>query len=111
MFWFDRESIIPGNFGFAICVCRLRERGRMSKSVYVRVVHDLELLICSSLSDQTTALISRWDKESTLLLLRREPGTSISTLTQLLSSSSVEPSFRVPINLTCKSGTSLVVSE
>ena len=36
MFWFDRESIIPGNFGFAISVCRLRERGR--------VFHDLELL-------------------------------------------------------------------
>ena len=32
------------NFGFAISVCRLRERGRMSKSVYVRVFHDLELL-------------------------------------------------------------------
>ena len=43
-FWFDRESIIPGNFGFAISVCRLRERGRMSKSVYVRVFNDLELL-------------------------------------------------------------------
>ena len=43
-FWFDRESIIPGNFGFAINVCRLRERGRMSKSVYVRVFHELELL-------------------------------------------------------------------
>ena len=28
-FWFDRESIIPGNFGFAISVCRLRERGRL----------------------------------------------------------------------------------
>ena len=42
--WFDRESIIPGNFGLAISVCRLRERGRMSKSVYVRVFHDLELL-------------------------------------------------------------------
>ena len=27
-----------------ISVCRLRERGRMSKSVYVRVIHDLELL-------------------------------------------------------------------
>ena len=27
-----------------ISVCRLRERGRMSKSVYVRVFHDLELL-------------------------------------------------------------------
>jgi len=35
---------MPGNFGFAVSVCRLRERGRMSKSVYVRVVHDLELL-------------------------------------------------------------------
>ena len=34
----------PGNFGFAISVCRLRERGRMSKSVYVRVFHDLKLL-------------------------------------------------------------------
>ena len=33
-FWFDRESIIPGNFGFAISVWRLRERGRMSKSVW-----------------------------------------------------------------------------
>ena len=52
MFWFDRESIIPGNFGFAryqhqiipVSVCRLREMGRMSKSVYVRVFHDLELL-------------------------------------------------------------------
>ena len=32
----------------------------MSKSVYVRVVHVLELL-CSSLCDQTTALISDWD--------------------------------------------------
>ena len=39
-FWFDSESIIPGNFGFAISV---RERGRMLKSVYVRVFHDLEL--------------------------------------------------------------------
>ena len=45
-FWFDRESIIPGNLGFAISVCRLRERGRMSKSVYVRVFNDLELLRC-----------------------------------------------------------------
>ena len=35
MFWVDRESIIPGNFGFAISVCRLRERGHMSKSVYM----------------------------------------------------------------------------
>ena len=44
MFWFDRESIISGNFGFAISVCRLRERERMSNSVYVRVFNDLELL-------------------------------------------------------------------
>ena len=36
--------IIPGNSGFAISVCRLRERGRMSKSVRVCVFHDLELL-------------------------------------------------------------------
>ena len=43
-FWFDRERIIPDNLGFAISVCRLRERGRMSKSVYMRVFHDLELL-------------------------------------------------------------------
>ena len=43
-FWFDRESIIPGNLGFAISVCRLRERGRMFNSVNVRVFHDLELL-------------------------------------------------------------------
>ena len=43
MFWFDRESIIPCNLGFAISVCRLRERERMSKSVYVHVFHDLEL--------------------------------------------------------------------
>ena len=44
MFWSDRESIIPGNLGFAISVCRLRERQHMSKSVDVRVFHDLELL-------------------------------------------------------------------
>ena len=37
-FWFDRESIIPGNFGFAISVCRFRERRRMSKRVYVRFI-------------------------------------------------------------------------
>ena len=43
-FRFDRESIILGNFGFTISVCRLRERGRMSKRVYVRVFHDLQLL-------------------------------------------------------------------
>ena len=44
MFWSDRESIIPGHFGFAISVCRLRERGRTSKSVYVHVFNDLDLL-------------------------------------------------------------------
>ena len=38
------QSIIPGNLGFAISVCRLRERGRMSKRLYVRVVQDSELL-------------------------------------------------------------------
>ena len=36
------DQVIPGHFGFAISVCRLRERGRMSKSVYVRMFHDLE---------------------------------------------------------------------
>ena len=44
-----------------IIIIRLRERGRMFKSVYVRVVHDSELL-CSSLCDRPTALISRWDE-------------------------------------------------
>ena len=29
---------------YYISVCRLRERGRMSKSVYVHVFHDLESL-------------------------------------------------------------------
>ena len=29
---------------FPISVCRLRESGRISKSVYVRAFHDLELL-------------------------------------------------------------------
>ena len=52
--------VILGLLQLSISVCRLRERGRMSKSVYVRVVHDLELL-CSSLCDRTTALISHWD--------------------------------------------------
>ena len=54
-FWFDRESIIPGNFGFAISVCRLRKRGRVSETVYVRVVHDLELLryvLCCAIERQ-----------------------------------------------------------
>ena len=32
-FQFHRENIIPGNLGFATSVCRLRERGRMSKCV------------------------------------------------------------------------------
>ena len=36
--------LVVGNFGFAVSVCRLRERGHMPKSVYVRVVHDLALL-------------------------------------------------------------------
>ena len=54
-FWFDRESIIPGNFGFAISVCRLIKRGRVSETVYVRVVHDLELLryvLCCAIERQ-----------------------------------------------------------
>ena len=46
MFWFDRGSISPGNFGFAIIVCRLRERGHMSKGVYVRVFNDLDYFVC-----------------------------------------------------------------
>ena len=32
------------NCGFAISACRLRERRRMPKSVYVRVFHNLEVL-------------------------------------------------------------------
>ena len=54
-FWFDRESIIPENCGFAISVCRLRERGHMSKGVYVRVLNDLELLryvLCCAIEQQ-----------------------------------------------------------
>ena len=47
-FWFDTEKalfqVILGLLLLSISVCRLRERGRMSKSVSVRVVHDLELL-------------------------------------------------------------------
>ena len=34
MFCFDRESITPGNFGFAISVRSLREMGHTSKSVF-----------------------------------------------------------------------------
>ena len=59
-FWFDTESIIPGYFGFATGVCILRESRCMSESVYVPVVYDVELL-CSSLCNRTTALISHWD--------------------------------------------------
>ena len=47
MLWFDTEKVL-----FQVI---LRERGRMSESVYVRVVHDLELL-CSLFCDRTTAL-------------------------------------------------------
>ena len=47
-FWFDTEKVlfqlILVLLLLSINVCRLRERGHMSKSVYVRVVHDLELL-------------------------------------------------------------------
>ena len=34
-----QELVTATNFGFAISVCRLRERG--SKSVYARAFHDL----------------------------------------------------------------------
>ena len=52
MFWFVRECIVPGNFVFcwvlvldhSFSVCTLRERGCISKSVYVGVFHDFELL-------------------------------------------------------------------
>ena len=47
-FWFDTEKtlfqVILGLLLVSISICRLRERGCMSKSVYVRMVHDLELL-------------------------------------------------------------------
>ena len=47
-FWFDTEKrlfhVILGLLLLSISVCRLRDRGCMSKSVYVCVVHDLELL-------------------------------------------------------------------
>ena len=63
-FWFDTEKalfqVILGLLLLSISVYRLRERGCMSKSVYVHVVHDLELL-CSSLCNQMTALIFHWD--------------------------------------------------
>ena len=41
-FWFDRENIIQGNFGFAISVCRLRERG-ICLRVCMCVFHNFEL--------------------------------------------------------------------
>ena len=48
MFWFDTEKalfqVILGLLLLSISVYRLRERGHMSKSVCVLVVHDLELL-------------------------------------------------------------------
>ena len=47
-FWFDTEKtlfqVILGLLLISISVCRLREKRRMSKSVYMRVVHDLGLL-------------------------------------------------------------------
>ena len=54
-------QVILGLLLLSISVCRLRERVFMSKSVYVRVVHDRIIEICSSLCDRTTALISHWD--------------------------------------------------
>ena len=59
----DRLIIIGNRVGFAISVCSLRERGRMSKSVYVRVSGLRIIDICSSLCDRTTALISRWGEK------------------------------------------------
>ena len=47
-FWFDTEKalfqVILGLLLLSVSVRRLKESGHMSKSVYVRVVHDLELL-------------------------------------------------------------------
>ena len=51
----QNEYLSIGNFGFAISVCRFREKGHMSKSVYVRVFHDLELLryvLCCAIERQ-----------------------------------------------------------
>ena len=49
--------------GLLLLVYADRERGRMSKSVYVCVFRDLRIIeIRSSLCDRTTALISRWDE-------------------------------------------------
>ena len=48
-------QVILGLLLLSISVCRLRERGRMSKSVYVHVVHDLELLryvLCCAIKQQ-----------------------------------------------------------
>ena len=41
---FRDEATDQDDNTFPISVCRLRERGRMYKSTYVRVFHDLELL-------------------------------------------------------------------
>ena len=39
------HRVMPGHsYNIPLSVCRLRERGRMSKSVYVRAFHVLELL-------------------------------------------------------------------
>ena len=48
-----QELVTVTNFGFAISVYRLRDRG--SKGVYVRVFHDLELLryvLCCAIERQ-----------------------------------------------------------
>ena len=37
-------QVVLGLLLLSITVCRLREKGRMFKSVYVRMVRDLELL-------------------------------------------------------------------
>ena len=43
-FGLTEKTLFHVILGGAISVCRLRERERMSKSVYVRVFHDLGLL-------------------------------------------------------------------
>ena len=60
-FGLTEKALFQEILGLLLVYVGLRERGRMSKSVYVRVFNDLELL-CSSLCDRTTGLISRWDE-------------------------------------------------
>ena len=43
-FWFDTEKALFKVVSSLLLVCADRERGRVSQSVYVRQVYDLELL-------------------------------------------------------------------